>query len=145
MLSGYLPITATVSSIGPGNALFGVGNLRGIDVLSETIDLVPCAEIGRPHARITLNQYKLNGKRVRVTLVTAGSSMAIAYGGLNSDGAERRGSFRRFDATNPLVIDVGVGASTIYVGTFTEGCPVDKRWTMAPFLIRIDELPERRE
>jgi hypothetical protein len=145
MLSGYLPITATVSSIGPGNALFGVGNLRGIDVLSETIDLVPCAEIGRPHARITLNQYKLNGKRVRVTLESAGSSLAIAYGGLNSDGTERRGSFKSFDTEKPLVIGVEAAASTIYVGTSSDGCPADVRWTMAPFLIRIDELPDRRE
>jgi hypothetical protein len=145
MLSGYLPITATVSSIGPGNVLFGVGNLRGIDVLSETIDLVPCAEMGRPHARITLNQYKLSGKRVRVTLESAGSSLTLAYGGLNSDGTERRGSFKSFDTENPRVIGVEAAASTIYVGTSSDGCPADVRWAMAPFLIRIDELPDRRE
>jgi hypothetical protein len=74
-------------------------------------------------------------------LVAAGERLTIAIGGLNADGAERRGSFEQFSTKTPTVFEVGESSSTLFIGKGRDGCPEDIAWNMRPFLISIEELP----
>jgi hypothetical protein len=141
MLSGYLPAAATIEPYGPRALYFGVGALFEQRLREDTTDPLPCAAAGRPHSRISLSRYALEGKQVKVTLVAAGERLTIAIGGLNADGAERRGSFEQFSTKTPTVFEVGESSSTLFIGKGRDGCPEDIAWNMRPFLISIEELP----
>jgi hypothetical protein len=141
MLSGYLPAAATIEPYGPRALYFGVGALFEQRLRRDTTDPLPCAAAGRPHSRISLSRYALEGKQVKVTLVAAGEPLTIAIGGLNADGAERRESFRQFSTKAPTVFEVGESSSTLFIGKGRDGCPEDIAWNMRPFLISIEELP----
>jgi hypothetical protein len=101
--------------------------------------LVPCARMGRPHARIMLDRSLPAGSIVQVRLRSP-SSLVILPVGTAADGTQIKGRPVVLAGDGSTEVSLGNGVGGFLLGTTKSGCPADGEISLPPFRLSIDLL-----
>lgn len=152
IVSNYLPTSMSPEPAGDKSFSFlfdpesasrlGQGARATVNGTSFPRQLVPCARMGRPHARIMLDRSLPAGSIVQVRLRSP-SSLVLLPVGTAANGSQIQGQPVVLAGDGSTEVSIGNGVHGFLLGTTKAGCPAEDEITLPPFRLSIDLLAPR--